>query len=176
MAIEADPPQIRIVTESTDSAFLARLAWEAQQRGLALVLRQGSEESVMVIPTGEPVPEIESVSKPPGATAFRVRVEIPVGYPPEAGKILQQRASDLEREIREALGYHVSRRYRPSTLTSRAKDLKADTAQLPRNAIYDIADRTMGEFAGDDPKKRNVLKSRKHRVRKRLVEPYKPDA
>ena len=94
-------------------------------------------------------------------------------YPPEATKELQKRASKLGRELRRRLGYPTLERLRTSSLVPLAEELKISKGPLPNGGIYDIVDEVYGESDLDlDQPRRSIIKSRRHKLRGRLVEPY----
>jgi hypothetical protein len=177
-AIEAELPQVRVVTESTDPIFLARLAYEAQRLGLYVVQRQGSSETTCIVTiTAMLEPPPMPPSKPPLHSTFKIRVETPVGYPPEAASKLQKEAGVLRRELLKRLGYTVPERMRTSSLVSLAEDLKVGEGPLHSRGIYDIMDKVYedGDLS-EDQQRRKTIKSRRYNLRKRLIEPYNPGA
>lgn len=176
--LESDWPKIRIITESTDAQFIARLAYEAQLRGLYVIARQGSVETTQLffhaIPLKSKKPPPLPLSLPPRDNAFYIRVETPVGYPPQAAKQLHGTASQLGKEILKALGYSVPERLRLSRLVAMADKLRIAKNQLVPNEAYDIIDEIYGSFGpmGDDQGKRKLVASRRHKLRKRIIKPY----
>jgi len=174
--VEAQWPSVRIVTKSNDSDFLIRLAYEAQKLGLHVVQRQGSVENAHLFASPVPICQLEPPSMPsslpPLADALYVRVETPIGYPPEAGCRLQKEAGRLGKEIAKRLGYPVQQRLRSSRLVSMASTLRIGET-LSRGEAYDIVDDVYEhEDLDDDQKRRKLVASRRHRLRKRLIEPY----
>ena len=177
LIVESEWPRIRVITESTDTQFLTRLAYEAQLRGLHVVARQGSVETTQWFLNPVPIINIEPPpmpsSMPPQASAFRMRVETPVGYPPEAGKKLQKAANELGKEILRALGYSVPKRLRTSRLMSKAEDLRIAEKRLPERGLYEIVAETFDEGSEWEDKQRcKTVKTQRHRLRKRLIKPY----
>lgn len=177
LIVESEWPRIRVITESTDSQFLARLAYEAQLRGLHVIARQGSVETIQLFLNPVPIINMEPPpmpsSLPPKASAFHMRVELPIDYPPEAARKLQKAANELEKEILRALGYAVKKRLRTSRLVSKAEDLRISETRLPKRGLYEIVAETFDEgSAQEDEQRCKTVKTQRHRLRKRLVKPY----
>lgn len=178
--MEAKWPQVRVITESTDPVFLTRLAYEAQRLGLYAVQRQGSTETTCLFLHPIPIAAVEPPplppTKPPVHSAIYIRVEVPPGYPPEGASKLQQKAALLEKELRKCLGYPAPRRLRGSRLVAMAAELRVAEPQLPRRALYEIIAETYeyGDVS-EDERRRKTVKTRRHRLRKRLVKPYAMD-
>ena len=172
--IEAEWPRIWVVTESGDSLFLQWLCYQARQLGLYVIQRLGSSEATLLYLDGAPpAAKLSASGRPPRDAAFHLRVETPVRYPPEGASQLQKEATRLGGELLRRLGYSVPRRLRASPLVQMAETLRADQSPLEPGQIYHIVDDLYGE--GDlsrDRQRRNMVKSGRHRVRKRLVEPY----
>jgi len=166
-----------VITESTDPQFLARLAYEAQLRGLHVIARQGSVETTRLFLNPVPIMYMEPppmpLSMPSQASAFHMRVETPVGYPPQAAKKLQKSANELGKDILIALRYSTPKRLRTSRLVSKADDLKIAEDRLPRRGLYEIvASTTKWADQNEDENRRKTVKTQRHRLRKRLVKPY----
>ena len=177
LIVESEWPRIRVITESTDTQFIARLAYEAQLRGLHVIAREGSVETAQLLLNPVPIMNIEPPpmpsSIPPQASAFHMRVETPVGYPPEAARSLQKAAIELGKEILRALGYSVPKRLRTSRLVSKAEDLRIAEKQLPKRGLYEIVAQTSDEgSAWEDEQRCKTVKTQRHRLRKRLIKPY----
>ena len=101
--------------------------------------------------------------------AFQVRIETPVGYPPDAARKLQRKASFLARELLVRLGYRVPKRLRTSSLTSLASRLEIGKTHLQRRHVYDIVDKVYGEGdLSDDQRRRGSVKVWRNRLRKHL--------
>lgn len=175
LVVESKWPQIRVVTESTDAQFLDRLAYEAQLRGLHVIAQQGSVETTQLFLNPIPIMNIEPPplpsSVPAQASAFYMRVETPVGYPPQAARQLQKAASELGKDILVALGYSVPKRLRTSQLVAMADKLRVANT-LASGEAYEILDDIYGEDLTDDKKRRKLVASRRHKIRKRLVKPH----
>jgi hypothetical protein len=178
--IETHWPRIRIVTGSTDPVFLQWLAYEAHRLGLYIVQQKPDmTEGMYVYPSslGPPGTPLPASSKPGIYNAFRIKVETPADYPPEAASKLHKEAQRLATELLRRLGYRVPHRLRASPLVRMAEELRTGESQLHSGEIYDIMDEVIGENpAYDDQRKRNLFKSRRHRVRKRLIDQYQPDS
>ena len=176
-------PRVRVVTDITDIQFLNWLAYHAQNLGLYVVKRQGLVETPHVllfsIPIGcvpEPLPP---ASYPDLAATFQIRVEIPNKYPPKAAAILQAEAGKAAKELMAALGYKSYRRLRTSGLIKSAKSLKISTKRLPDRGLYEMVVEQWpdDELASPeiDTKRANLIKSRRHQLRRRLVHPFEKD-
>jgi len=106
-------------------------------------------------------------------SAFYMRVETPIGYPPQGRRELEKVASQLEKDILTALGYSVPKRLRTSRLVSKADDLKIVEDRLPRRGLYEIVADTFDEGnIAEDEQRRKTVKTQRHRLRKRLIKPY----
>lgn len=178
LVMAADWAQVRVVTNNSDPVFVARLVFEAQRLGTYVVQRSGSEETTCIqvnavpVTTSEPPPMPSTI--PPRATAFAVRIETPVDYPPEATREMQRQAARVERLLLQKMGYPAKKRLRSSPLVSSADHLKLGKEQLPSGGAYDIAEKVFGEVAPEqDQRLRKVVKSRRDKMKKRLIKPYK---
>lgn len=184
LVMEAQWPRVRIVTENTDSLFLRWLSYEAQKLGLYVVQRQGSVETTLLyLEPGPPTEQLTS-QKPPRDTAFYIRTETPIVYPPEAKNQLNKQADQLYRELLRHLGYPTRQRLRSSHLVCMADKLRVDDEKLECGGIYHIMDEIYGpvddlsneELANTDAQRRSTTKTRRHRVQKRLIKPYEVEA
>ena len=175
LVVESEWPKIRVITDITDDQFLARLSYEAQLRGLHVISRQGSDETAKLFLNPKPIMCMEPPplpqSMPSQASAFHMRVETPVGYPPQAAKSLQKAANDLGKDILRALGYSIPKRLRTSKLVAMADKLRV-AHTLASGEAYDIVDEIYGEDLTDDQNKRKSVASKRHKGRKRLIRPY----
>jgi len=142
--LESEWPRIRIVTENTDPVFLTRLAYETQRLGLHVIQRQGSVEATYIFTNPVPIMFLEPpplpTNLPPLNNAFHIRVEVPVGYPPEGTAKLNKKAGQIAKEVLKCLGYSISQRLRTSNLASKASDLKIGEGKLQSGEIYNIID------------------------------------
>ena len=172
MALEANWPRLRLVTDSANELFLRRLSYEAQKRGIYVIQRRGSIENPLL--SLDPVESDDSSNasyKRPGiGDEFFLRVETPVGYPPEAAAQFQREASQIVKQLARQMGYHIPKRLRSSKLISMTEDLKIKKQRLPRGGSYDIIDTIFrdGDLQ-DDQKRRKLVSSRRYKVRKRLT-------
>lgn len=179
-------PSVRVITESTDPQFLAWLTYHARKLGLYVIQRHGSVEATQVFINPRPMSEMMAPSNPtslpPLHAAFHMRVDVPVGYPPNAAGQIQKEAGLLAKRLLMSLGYPPFQRLRSSSLIEMAKVLDVKKQRLPRRKLYEIVATTAPEeeLEGDltnisvqkDRQKTRVLKSRKYQLRQRLVEPY----
>ena len=177
--MESDWPRIIIITEVSDPVFLKRLAYEAQKLGTQLVQRRGSVEISQIYINTLPFPQEETPTMPdtmpPVNSALRARVETPIGYPPEGISQLTKEAARLEKVILSRLGYHVSLRLRNSPLVPKAYELKMNQKHLASGGSYDIIDNMFEDDLSQDQKRRKLIKSRRYKLGKRLIEPYTPE-
>jgi hypothetical protein len=174
MAMERDWPRTRVVTESTNPLFLRKLSYEAQQLGLYVVQRVSRTESTLINIDDFTIDMPSDARSVPdefkGSDTFTIRLETPMGYPPEAAGQLQKKASKLARLLAEHIGYRVPKRLRSSKLVTMAEVLEVEKWPLPRGAAYEIVDKMYPD--GDlsmDQHRRKLTASRRHRVRKRLL-------
>lgn len=170
--IEVDWPNIKVVTDIDDPQFCARLAYEVQKKGLHLIQKTGlGDIPLVMIPPVDPPPLPKEM--PPASSAFRLRVETPVGYPPEAAGHLEQLKSQLERELLSALGYSIKKRLRTSTSVTKAKALKVGKEKLPKRGLYEIVSENYRSGSKEKDKQRvKLIKVQRHRLKKRLSQPY----
>jgi len=163
--VEAQWPRIRVVTENTNPLFLQWLSYEAHRLGLYVIQRQGSIEATILSIT-PPDSALPPSQKPPRDSAFIMRVETPPGYPPEAAQKLQKKGSRLAKELLRRLGY----------LIAIADKLRVSDSQLARGEAYNLIDVIYKtDDLSQDQKKRNIVASRRHKLKKRLIKQYKPD-
>lgn len=175
--MEAKWPQVRVVTEITDPVFLTRLAYEAQRLGMYVLQRQGSAENIYIFLHSAPIAAVEPPPMPsvlPSThSAIQIRVEIPPEYPPEAASELIKKAEQLGKDLKRSLGYPTNKRLRSSPLVSMADELRVAEPKLPRRGLYEIVAETYEEGdVTEDEQRRKTVKTRRHRLRERLVKPY----
>lgn len=105
-------------------------------------------------------------------------METPTGYPPEAASSLHKRASRFGRELRRRLGDPTHERLRTSPLVSLAEELCISDSPLPSGGIYNIIDKVyeVNDDLNLDQPRRKLIKARRHKLRKRFIQPYKPNA
>jgi hypothetical protein len=138
MAMERDWPRIRMVTESTNMQYLMRLSYEAYQLGLYVVQRVHGVETTLL--NLDPITAFSTPEKLNKDDAFKIVVETPVGYPPEAASQLQKEASRLARELARRMGHRIPKRLRTSKLVTMSEVLEVEKGPLPRGGIYNIVD------------------------------------
>ncbi len=174
--IEGQWPQIRIITKNTNPLFLQWLSHEAQGLGLYVVQRQGSVEATLLNINSPPLSALPTSQKPPRDRAFYLRVETPLDYPPEAAQKLQKEADQLKKELLKRLGYPVSKRLRTNKLIDHADDLRLEEFPLSSRGLYEIvAEKWKEGSVSEDKERRKLMKSRRHKGRKRLIKPYESD-
>ncbi len=174
MAMERHCPRIRMVTESTNIEYLRILSYEAHQLGLYVVQRLHGVETTLL--NFDLSTTFSTPGKPNKGDTFKIEVEIPVGYPPEAASQLQKEASRLARELARCMGQRIPKRLRTSQLVTMSEVLEVGKGPLPRGEIYDIVDKMYPD--GDlskDQQRRKLTASRRHKVRKRLLDPDDKD-
>ncbi len=174
LVAEVNWPKIEVVTEVEDTLFQKWLGYHAWMLDLKAIFKSGSVEMVLLWldQTKPPPDDLLPPSLPPRHTAFGMRVETPLLFPPEARAQLEKEATELERELLRGLGYkNVPGRLRSSPLLKKAGELKASTYRLPSRGLYQIAAENYGgEFTSveEDEQLVKTLKTQRHRVRKRL--------
>lgn len=105
-----------------------------------------------------------------------MRVTTPVNYPPHSARHLHDVANKMGKDLLRALGYSTPNRLRTSRLVSKADKLRISEERLPARGLFEIvADTYKMDDAQEDERRRRTVKTERHRVRKRLVEKYKPD-
>jgi hypothetical protein len=160
-----------MITESTNMQYLRRLSYEAHQLGLYLVQRVHGVETTLL--NLDPINSFSTLGKLNKNDKFKIGVEVPLVYPPEAASQLQNEAIRLARELAKRRGHQVPKRLRTSKLVAMSEVLEAEKSPLSRGKLYDIVDKIYPD--GDlskDQQRRKLTASRRHRVRKRL---YNPD-
>ena len=168
--VEAQWPKLQVVTQSSNEKFFGWLLYQARELGLEVARKDGSLITPMMCFPYPQQPEepLAPSQRPPLAGAFRVNMEIPPGYPPEAAAELARHAAQLERELARQLGYEMPYRMRNSPLTALAEELRV-REDLSSGEIYDIVEEIYGEVDPyEDQKQRNKTKSQRNRVSKRL--------
>jgi len=70
------------------------------------------------------------------------------------------------------MGHPMPQRLRTSKLVTMSEVLEVEKGPLPRGKLYDIVDKiyTDGDLSKDQ-QRRNLTASRRHKVRKRLLDP-----
>lgn len=177
MALEADWPRVRFVTDSNNEAFLKKLSYEAQQLGVYVIQRHGSIENTIL--------NLDHIEKDDNSNAsykrsrtrdtFSLRVETPIEYPPEAAAQLQREVSQLAKELARQMGYNIPKRLRTSKLVSMTEDLKIKKKRLSAGDSYNIIDRIYPDDLKEDQNRRKLISSQRQKLRRRLVKPYEPD-
>ena len=82
----------------------------------------------------------------------------------------------MAKELLRRLGYSIPQRLRGSTLVAMAAKLRVADNKLAVGEAYNIIDDLYGENdITQDQKRRKLVASRRHKLRKRLIEQYKPD-
>jgi hypothetical protein len=169
-ALEAKAPQLRVVTDAEDGLFLRWLVYEAWQLGLVVILQRGPTSSTLIpVEPESPTTSLDSSRRPPRSKAFKVVFDPPSEYPPEAAAEMSKKAVRMERCLAGRLGYRVRQRMRSSSLTSRASELRVDKQTLDPGEMYDVIDDVYrDEEISEDRKRRNIVKSQRHRVKRRF--------
>ncbi len=107
---------------------------------------------------------------------FKIDVEVPVRYPPEAASQLQKKASRLARELARRMGHPIPQRLRASKLIAISEVLEVEKGPLPRGRIYDIVDEIYpDDDLSIDQQRRKLTASRRYKIRKRLLDPSDKD-
>lgn len=169
--LEAESPQVTVVTDAAQGLFLQWLLYEAGQMGVLVHRRFGSESMPLVVAANpeRPATELDESTRPPLTTAFRVVVEIPLGFPPEAARAISGRATNAQAELARRLGYSIPKRLRSSSTIAEASTLRVGEDTLSSGDVYDMVDELYGDQdLQDDQRLRNRAKNRRHLARKRL--------
>ncbi len=175
LLLKAQWSKVRIVTENTVPLFLHWLSYEAHRLGLYVVQCQGSFETILLSITPPHSPLLLS-QKPPRDAVFSLRVEISLGYPPEAAQELQKNGQRLAKELLRHLGYSVPQRLRNSPLVVMAEKLRVADGQLASGEAYNIIDDIYeDDDLTQDQKRRKLVSSRRHKLHKRLIKQCEAD-
>jgi len=82
----------------------------------------------------------------------------------------------LGKELLRRLGYEVSQRLRGSPLVKMAQKLRIADNKLLRGEAYKIIDDLYGDDdITQDQKRRKQIASRRHKLKRRLIDKYKSD-
>lgn len=171
--VEAEWPRIRVVTNQSNPLFLEWLSYEAHRLGLYVIQRVSSVEVTHIPPNFPPSEPLLASERPLRDCAFYMRVESPLGYPPQAAQDLEKQAKRLEKELLRRLGYSVSERLRSSPLVAIADKLRVGKNLAPGEA-YQVIDDIYGEDLTNDRERRKLVGSRRNKLQKRLVNRYEP--
>ena len=175
IVVEADWPRVRLVTNSTDEAFLKKLSYEAKEFGIYIIQDGRAVQNPELNPDALHNGDLRKVSRerPRNRDAFFLRVETPIEYPPEAAAELHRASSQTAKEIARRMGYPVPKRLRNSKLVPLSEGLMMVKRRLPRGGSYDVADRIYGDSdLQEDQRKRKSVSSRRYKLRQRLTMPY----
>jgi len=180
ITMEGDWPSVRIVTKSNNPEFVRILSTEAQRLRLVVVQRLHGVESTL-LNLDHSGSDDDSSTGPKGKKSgpddkFILRVETPVGFPPEEAVKLQRKASKLSRELGRRMGFHIPERLRTSKLVEMSKALKVAKGPLKNGDIYNVIDKIdKSDDLSKDQKLRKQIASQRHRGRERLIKPYQND-
>lgn len=171
LQVELAGPRVRVIADMANEGFIGRLSQEAQRLGTYLVSGDTTYVGANSLSGANAGP---TAPQPAPATLFHMRVEFPPGYPPEAAAQLAEWAASASRELLRRLGYKVPQRLRSSPLVKQARKLKIGGGPLRYGESYKLM-MERGYLKDDlrqDQKTRNLIKSRRYKVNKRVVEPY----
>ena len=137
------------------------------------IARGSVQMEVLWIPFPQkPAKPLTATDRPPLATAYRIEVNYPPNYPPEACSQLANEVARFERELARRLGYKVPQRMRGSKLSGMGKTLRVYEETLNSGDIYGIMDELQGEGdLADDQRVRSRTKTQRHRARNRRSGP-----
>lgn len=182
--VERTWPEFKVVTEHKDKLFLQWLVWETWALHLervshgqsvlpdpVVVMQEGSTfVPVVFMPFPlQPHRRLETSELPSRDSAFRVLLDYPAGYPPEARAEMARASGQFERELARHMGYKVAQRMRSVSYGSNPRQLRLDQSPLPNGEIYEIIDDTYGETdLSQDQKIRSRVKVQRHRAIDRL--------
>lgn len=176
--IGAQWPSLRVVTENTDEVFQRHLFYHALCFGAHVYLERGRTRTATIFLDSCPVygpleSPLTDSQRPPRDKAFRVEVNVPPVYPPEAAKQLAGFGVQLTRKILLRLGYPVPRRLRSTKLLPEAGKLRIGERPLSSGAAYEIIDELFPDRdLSQDQKRRKLVKSRRAKLYERIVKPY----
>ena len=176
--IEAPAPSVRILLgDEVDPVFGAWVLHEAWRLGIRVLQKTpgGADMALITIPVPpRPQEPLTDARRPPRPAAFRLRVETPPFYPPEAAAELHRRAQQLSHELLRRLGHPVPERLRPSPGARQAAKLRLNKDRLGRLEAGDIAEDLCGEgpdgegWKDDAQRLRRRVSSQRYRLRRRL--------
>ena len=163
-------PTVLVVTDNEDDLFLQWLLYEASNIGLRVAVnRAGTTAPVIAVPfPQEPDVALAPDRRPPEATAFFVRLDLPPYFPPEGAAALARQAQQLGRELLRRLGYPTPQRLRSRPLVADSKKLRL-AEDLGRRGLGDIVEDTIGVEAAKDPKARARVSKTRYRGKQQLL-------
>jgi hypothetical protein len=147
----------------------------ARARSIGLGVAQtmdGRDVTLITIPR----PDRPDVLLPPEARpqkerAFRLQVETPPMFPPEAASEFVRIAQRACRDVLRLLGYPVRDRLRRSNVpTELVGKLRLDTARLQPRESGDITEDIYGEGAAQDKTTRRRVTKQRHAIKRRQRE------
>jgi len=173
LVLESEWPTIRLITENTDPNYLSRLAFEAQRFGINIIQKQGSSETICLFSSNRPIEVMDAPPSPPKLpyphNTFRIRIETPVGYPPEGKAEMEKRADMIGKEILSRLGYNIPKRLRTSQLVLQIADLKMSKKTLDWGESYDIVDKIYGDDdLNQDKQRRKRVIDKRSKMKKKF--------
>ena len=176
--IEAPAPSVRILLgDEIDPVFRAWVLHEAWRLGLRVLqeIPGVGDVAVIAIPfPPRPHEPLTDAHRPPRPQAFRLRVDTPPFYPPEAAAEWHREGQRSSHELLRRLGYPVPERLRPSPAAGQAAKLRLDKDRLGRHEAGDIAEDLYGEgpdgegWTDDAQRRRRRVSSQRYRLRQRL--------
>jgi hypothetical protein len=176
--LEATPAKVYVVTKSADEQILRKLAYESFTRlGLPLIQETNSGEIRHTIKEAldpNSLPELPRDKKLSIRTLFRIRIELPSGFPPDMANAVTKYALSVDRLLRERLGYSLPKRLRTSKYAKHAEKYKVAKRKLDRGESYDIIDNlyggedALGKDMALDKKRRLKVNVTRHRLKKDL--------
>ena len=176
-SIEAPAPKrCLLVGDEVDPVFRAWVLHEAWRLGIRVLQKTpgGIDMALIAVPfPPRPHVPLTATHRPPRPNAFRLRVETPPFYPPEAAAEFHRQSQQLSHELLRRLGYPVPERLRRSPGVGQSAKLRLEDARLTRGEVGDIADDLYGEDAyGEDgaiqAHLRRRVSSQRYRLRQRL--------
>ena len=171
----ANWPSIRIITKHKEPIFLKQLFYHVRELGAPVYVQESGHKTAPIFLDYEFVPSpLPNSHKPSIHDVFTVELEFPPIFPPEARQQIAKDTDDIKRELLKRLGYRVPKRLRTTTLISKASSLRLNKSRLAKRELYEIVAETSRYGTEEkDEQRGKTVKSRRHFLKKRLIEPYR---
>jgi hypothetical protein len=179
--IQAPSASINVVTENTDLQILEKLAYESYTKlGIPLIHKTNAGETritTMQTSDSSHTPDLPLDKTIPILSLYKIRIELPSGYPPDKANVFIKYAIEIDRKLREGLSHKLPKRLRTSKYIAQAEKYKISRKTLERGEIYDIVDDIYGKEeglkkdTGLDTKRRSNVNVTRYRLKKKLQNP-----
>jgi hypothetical protein len=172
--VGAQWPSMKVITVNTNPSFLRHLSYHAWSFGVRVYTeRDGLRNAIISSHSEPPDNPLRDSDRPKRDEAFTIELRFPPNYPPEAAQNLSREACEIGRELLRRLGYHIPQRLRATKLLAQANTLKVGRFPLCSGETYNVIDELWPEGKLErDQQHRKLVHSRRHKLRKRLTEPY----